>query len=154
MDGGSVEVERDDAEITEVDLEPIVRSTVDRTGERAGQDRLSGLERDADASESVGEPHDTHDRIVQHAGTEPKIKFYLETVVEIGGDIDEAKGIFRDKWGVIRAFGPESTPAPRPTPALEASREGNEGSGAARTSSRAARSSSVRRARSRCGATA
>lgn len=26
--------------------------------------------------------------------------------------IDEAKGIFRDKWGVIRAFGPESTPAP------------------------------------------
>ena len=26
--------------------------------------------------------------------------------------IDEAKGLFRDKWGVIRAFGPESTPAP------------------------------------------
>lgn len=26
--------------------------------------------------------------------------------------IDEEKGIFRDKWGVIRAFGPESTPAP------------------------------------------
>ena len=26
--------------------------------------------------------------------------------------IDEAKGIFRDKWGVIRAFGPESTPVP------------------------------------------
>ncbi|MFH1266300.1 MAG: uroporphyrinogen decarboxylase family protein [Planctomycetota bacterium] len=26
--------------------------------------------------------------------------------------IDEEKGLFRDKWGVIRAFGPESTPAP------------------------------------------
>jgi uroporphyrinogen decarboxylase len=26
--------------------------------------------------------------------------------------IDEKKGLFRDKWGVIRAFGPESTPAP------------------------------------------
>ena len=26
--------------------------------------------------------------------------------------IDEKKGTFRDKWGVIRAFGPESTPAP------------------------------------------
>jgi len=26
--------------------------------------------------------------------------------------IDEARGLFRDKWGVIRAFGPESTPAP------------------------------------------
>ncbi|MBN2477156.1 MAG: hypothetical protein JXB62_21290 [Pirellulales bacterium] len=26
--------------------------------------------------------------------------------------IDEAKGLFRDKWGVIRAFGPESTPVP------------------------------------------
>ena len=26
--------------------------------------------------------------------------------------IDEQKGLFRDKWGVIRAFGPESTPAP------------------------------------------
>ncbi len=26
--------------------------------------------------------------------------------------IDEAKGLFRDKWGVIRAFGTESTPAP------------------------------------------
>lgn len=26
--------------------------------------------------------------------------------------VDEAKGLFRDKWGVIRAFGPESTPAP------------------------------------------
>jgi uroporphyrinogen decarboxylase len=26
--------------------------------------------------------------------------------------IDERKGLFRDKWGVIRAFGPESTPAP------------------------------------------
>jgi uroporphyrinogen decarboxylase len=26
--------------------------------------------------------------------------------------IDEPKGLFRDKWGVIRAFGPESTPVP------------------------------------------
>ncbi len=26
--------------------------------------------------------------------------------------IDEDKGLFRDKWGVIRAFGPESTPVP------------------------------------------
>jgi uroporphyrinogen decarboxylase len=26
--------------------------------------------------------------------------------------IDEERGLFRDKWGVIRAFGPESTPAP------------------------------------------
>jgi len=26
--------------------------------------------------------------------------------------IDEQRGLFRDKWGVIRAFGPESTPAP------------------------------------------
>jgi len=26
--------------------------------------------------------------------------------------IDKEKGLFRDKWGVIRAFGPESTPAP------------------------------------------
>lgn len=26
--------------------------------------------------------------------------------------VDEEKGLFRDKWGVIRAFGPESTPAP------------------------------------------
>ncbi len=26
--------------------------------------------------------------------------------------VDEARGLFRDKWGVIRAFGPESTPAP------------------------------------------
>jgi len=26
--------------------------------------------------------------------------------------IDEKRGLFRDKWGVIRAFGPESTPAP------------------------------------------
>ncbi|MEE8452183.1 MAG: uroporphyrinogen decarboxylase family protein [Thermoguttaceae bacterium] len=26
--------------------------------------------------------------------------------------IDEAKGLFRDNWGVIRAFGPESTPVP------------------------------------------
>ena len=26
--------------------------------------------------------------------------------------IDEEKGLFRDKWGVIRAFGPESTPVP------------------------------------------
>ncbi len=26
--------------------------------------------------------------------------------------IDKARGLFRDKWGVIRAFGPESTPAP------------------------------------------
>ena len=26
--------------------------------------------------------------------------------------IDDQKGLFRDKWGVIRAFGPESTPAP------------------------------------------
>lgn len=26
--------------------------------------------------------------------------------------IDERRGLFRDKWGVIRAFGPESTPAP------------------------------------------
>ncbi|OHB71133.1 MAG: hypothetical protein A2V70_14350 [Planctomycetes bacterium RBG_13_63_9] len=26
--------------------------------------------------------------------------------------IDERKGLFRDKWGVIRAFGPESTPVP------------------------------------------
>jgi uroporphyrinogen decarboxylase len=26
--------------------------------------------------------------------------------------IDEKKGLFRDKWGVIRAFGPESTPVP------------------------------------------
>ncbi len=26
--------------------------------------------------------------------------------------IDEEKGLFRDKWGVIRAFGTESTPAP------------------------------------------
>jgi uroporphyrinogen decarboxylase len=26
--------------------------------------------------------------------------------------IDREKGLFRDKWGVIRAFGPESTPAP------------------------------------------
>ncbi len=26
--------------------------------------------------------------------------------------IDEEKGYFRDKWGVIRAFGPESTPVP------------------------------------------
>jgi uroporphyrinogen decarboxylase len=26
--------------------------------------------------------------------------------------MDEEKGLFRDKWGVIRAFGPESTPAP------------------------------------------
>ena len=26
--------------------------------------------------------------------------------------VDEEKGYFRDKWGVIRAFGPESTPAP------------------------------------------
>ncbi len=25
---------------------------------------------------------------------------------------DKEKGLFRDKWGVIRAFGPESTPAP------------------------------------------
>ncbi len=26
--------------------------------------------------------------------------------------VDKARGLFRDKWGVIRAFGPESTPAP------------------------------------------
>ncbi len=26
--------------------------------------------------------------------------------------VDREKGLFRDKWGVIRAFGPESTPAP------------------------------------------
>ena len=26
--------------------------------------------------------------------------------------VDKEKGLFRDKWGVIRAFGPESTPAP------------------------------------------
>lgn len=26
--------------------------------------------------------------------------------------IDEKRGLFRDQWGVIRAFGPESTPAP------------------------------------------
>jgi len=26
--------------------------------------------------------------------------------------VDKEKGFFRDKWGVIRAFGPESTPAP------------------------------------------
>jgi len=26
--------------------------------------------------------------------------------------IDEERGLFRDKWGVIRAFGPESTPVP------------------------------------------
>jgi uroporphyrinogen decarboxylase len=26
--------------------------------------------------------------------------------------IDRERGLFRDKWGVIRAFGPESTPAP------------------------------------------
>jgi uroporphyrinogen decarboxylase len=26
--------------------------------------------------------------------------------------IDKERGLFRDKWGVIRAFGPESTPAP------------------------------------------
>ena len=26
--------------------------------------------------------------------------------------VDRARGLFRDKWGVIRAFGPESTPAP------------------------------------------
>ncbi len=26
--------------------------------------------------------------------------------------IDKEKGLFRDKWGVIRAFGPESTPVP------------------------------------------
>lgn len=26
--------------------------------------------------------------------------------------IDKEKGLFRDKWGVVRAFGPESTPAP------------------------------------------
>jgi len=26
--------------------------------------------------------------------------------------IDQQRGLFRDKWGVIRAFGPESTPAP------------------------------------------
>jgi uroporphyrinogen decarboxylase len=26
--------------------------------------------------------------------------------------VDKAQGLFRDKWGVIRAFGPESTPAP------------------------------------------
>jgi uroporphyrinogen decarboxylase len=26
--------------------------------------------------------------------------------------VDEVRGLFRDKWGVIRAFGPESTPAP------------------------------------------
>lgn len=26
--------------------------------------------------------------------------------------IDEKRGLFRDKWGVVRAFGPESTPAP------------------------------------------
>jgi len=26
--------------------------------------------------------------------------------------VDERRGLFRDKWGVIRAFGPESTPVP------------------------------------------
>ncbi|MGQ9576589.1 MAG: uroporphyrinogen decarboxylase family protein [Thermoguttaceae bacterium] len=26
--------------------------------------------------------------------------------------VDKERGLFRDKWGVIRAFGPESTPAP------------------------------------------
>ncbi|HTU03835.1 MAG TPA: hypothetical protein VMG58_18515, partial [Candidatus Sulfotelmatobacter sp.] len=26
--------------------------------------------------------------------------------------VDRERGLFRDKWGVIRAFGPESTPAP------------------------------------------
>jgi uroporphyrinogen decarboxylase len=26
--------------------------------------------------------------------------------------VDKEKGLFRDKWGVLRAFGPESTPAP------------------------------------------
>ncbi|MBN2293740.1 MAG: hypothetical protein JXM70_15035 [Pirellulales bacterium] len=26
--------------------------------------------------------------------------------------IDEERGLFRDKWGVVRAFGPESTPVP------------------------------------------
>ncbi|HID78656.1 MAG TPA: hypothetical protein EYP56_22020 [Planctomycetaceae bacterium] len=26
--------------------------------------------------------------------------------------IDEQRGLFRDKWGVVRAFGPESTPVP------------------------------------------
>ncbi len=33
--------------------------------------------------------------------------------------IDERRGLFRDKWGVIRAFGPESTPAPVEGPIKE-----------------------------------
>ena len=33
--------------------------------------------------------------------------------------VDEEKGYFRDKWGVIRAFGPESTPVPIEGPIKE-----------------------------------